>query len=235
MIEVCGGAVAEQARQIERPAVATPWEGVYSGLFADTFYLAGNRYTASKSSCCGTSFQSVGTVAADGDRLHFEPSFKHPWRNYEKTYRRIRWGTKAYLVEEGEMLDFCALVNGVWKFDRFASLTVDGDFHVERPELPREFEPYLLEAPVHGRVVKADEPVGRSPIVTLDIGSEVGLRVGHRLRDCHPFRHALVLDSVEAGRAVGHLERWNPEFPEPVGECYRSTDEPDECPHKASR
>ena len=181
-----------------------PWAGQYSwssGLSGVTLTLApDNGFTVRQIGDIGLGDQNHGTVEWDGNRLKLSLAFAVEEGNRSRVhateYVPIRWGERVYLIHPDRIIGFCDNVNSGWEP---RNNMVPSIFFLRRgdekkaatgkPELPKEFMPYLRgEEPIIATVVSVrdiqeeEEPVGSVPrskaTVVVDKGKVDGLLPG---------------------------------------------------------
>jgi hypothetical protein len=92
----------------------------------------------------------------------------------------VRWGNRGYLIEESQWLTFVNYVNSGWgprESEQGQFFFREGDSGRQaagRPAVPDAWRAFLLEKPVCGHVLRVLD--GNK--AELDLGSNVGLRVG---------------------------------------------------------
>ena len=157
-----------------------PWAGVYStgaGLEGFTLTLAPeNGFTVIDWSDIGRYDQNHGTVDWDGDRIKLSLAFAVDSdttrfaRIHASEYILIRWGERVYLVPPDQMMRFVNDVNsmdavnsgravrpGIGPGGIFLRSGDDKKAVSGKPELPEEFMPYLLDAPINVTIVSVKD------------------------------------------------------------------------------
>jgi len=186
-----------------------PWAGQYSwssGLSGVTLTLApDNGFTVRQIADIGLMDQNHGTVEWDGDRIKLTFAFDweddvvrasgNPLNIHISEYKPIRWEERVYLIPLDRIIPFCDAVNAGREPRNHV---IGGTFFLRRddekktvtgkPELPKEFMPYLRgEEPIIATVVsikdvQEEERVGstiqRKATVVVDKGKADGLLPG---------------------------------------------------------
>jgi len=180
-----------------------PWAGQYyqgSGLSGVTLTLApDNGFTVRLTGDVGLMDQNHGTVEWDGNRLKFSLAFAVEEGNRSQVhateYVPIRWGERVYLIPPDRIIGFCDAANSGREPRNnmvpslfFLRRGDEKKAATGKPELPKEFMPYLRgEEPIIATVVSVrdiqeEEPVGSVPrskaTVVVDKGKVDGLLPG---------------------------------------------------------
>jgi len=183
-----------------------PWAGRYyfgDGLGANVSLTLApeNGFTVTWHGCLGLYDQNHGTVAMDGDRLKFSFAFDVESGyigDYASEYLPIRWGERLYLIPASNtgIVQFCNAINA----GNESRCGVHGRFFLRRgdekkeakgkPELPKEFMPYLLDKLVDATIVSIkdvrEDRVGKIATVVIDKGKTAGLLPGMELYVVRP-------------------------------------------------
>ena len=159
---------------------------------------ANGHYSYSWQSHDGGYQRDEGTAEVVDDFLSLHPqkteTNRPSGRNPQARLLAVRWGTRFYLVPDGEILDFCDWVNlglepreGMYgRFYLRMVLTeelIEGreELRLEAagglPELPTRWAPYLLKRPLQGEVIE----VLKDEQAIIDLGLGEGLKVGMEL------------------------------------------------------
>lgn len=123
----------------------------------------------------------------------------------------VDWGDRRYMIPSSQMIPFCNAVNHGGPVDFPSRPTGESDRRAapwafrnwERPEelpsVPEEYRPFLLERPLHARILRTSEP------------DEVG-----EYASGEPEYH--VLAEIDVGRSAGLLPgmTWVPEHGRPI-------------------
>jgi hypothetical protein len=138
---------------------------------------------------------------------------EEPFKPFTATLKVFRWGQRTYLLDEDQFTHFVRAINlgfepravdGYRAYFPFFLKEGDENLPVDGPPpVPKEFLSNLLPAPITA-IVTHIELAGNRKLVTIDRGSEDGLRVGLPLVVVSPepyyFDH-LEIVSVEARTA----------------------------------
>jgi len=201
-------AIIEAKRQTITNEIAQlkdhPWAGRYyygDGLGANVWLTLAseNGFTVTWYGCLGLYDQNHGTVAMDGNHIKFSFTFDMESGyigNYASERIPIRWGERLYLIPTDGIVRFCNAINS-GKEPRNGPhgqfFLRRGDWEKEapgKPELPKEFMPYLLDKPVDAAIVSIkntrEERVGKIATVVMDKGKEAGLLPGMELSVVRP-------------------------------------------------
>ncbi|HKO56856.1 MAG TPA: hypothetical protein VJ276_13360 [Thermoanaerobaculia bacterium] len=124
--------------------------------------------------CLGVYGSAHGQWRLEGDRLHLiakgQPDGMAERMPLE--YVVVRWGPRTYLVEAEEVVAFCNLINQKWepRDESFGMVYLrDHDWDLlatGRPQLPKQYQPYILDHPVRARVIDRNR---------IDAGASEGL------------------------------------------------------------
>ena len=179
--------------------------------------------------CLGLYDRNYGTVVVANEKPCETITFKSTRVGYKGSAPEkvlIRWGERRYLVAADDVVGFCNQVNQ----GREPRANVHGATFMrsgdERkkveglPELPEQYRDYLLKAPVTASVVEIGQTASRPSViddkfydtqVTLDAGSDQGLKVGMELLVIKP--EVVLLDSariteVKKQRSIAVMNRF---------------------------
>jgi hypothetical protein len=147
--------------------------------------LADGRFSSRASGCLGDYGRSLGHAKqADGLLvLSFSKGPEGEPSGRSTEFLPILWGGRAYLISKGEILDFCNAVNqgSEPRDDAYGLIYLRADDWKKKvaglPELPSEWQSYLLKAPVSGKVVEVLPDGG----ARISLGSKDGIRQGMEL------------------------------------------------------
>lgn len=180
------------------------WAGEYyagDGLGVNTTLLLAPRsgYVFEWHGCLGLYDRNYGSVTSTDRSLRLSFTFdnvREGFRGIAPELTVVRWGARRYLVPTDDVIGFC---NDVNQGDE-PRTDVHGRYLLRRgdeskkvsgsPELPLEDRACLLASPVEANVLTVGASTLRSSIaewkfkdtpVTLDAGSERGLRIGMEL------------------------------------------------------
>jgi hypothetical protein len=197
------------------------WAGQYyfgDGLGANVTLTVApeNGFTITWFGCLGLYDQNHGTVEWDGNIVKF--SFAFPVKDgyigrYASEYKPIRWGERVYLIPTDEIIDFCNAINSRSEPRNGAHgffFLRDGDEKKQakgKPELPKEFMPYLLDKPVDAKIVSikdvreeqrkdvcGEDYIRRTVTVVVNKGKRDGLLPGMEL---HVTKPDMIFDEVK--------------------------------------
>lgn len=135
------------------------WAGEYS--FGDGLGVNINLYIAPNSGflftwygCMGKYDQNFGDVKALDDKLVLNYKLPGSFASYSNELLTIKWGELLFLLPSNKIIDFCNIVNNDLDPRRFFLLkkTDKNKSLVGKPNLPSEFNKYLLEKPIKGEI-----------------------------------------------------------------------------------
>lgn len=136
--------------------------------------------------CLGVYDRNKGMVKVTDECIELMPKGKNMRNGFRGTpalFMPIRWSNRVYLVPKDEIVDFCSCVNSGREprnrpHGRFYLRRMDWEKQVVgRPNLPAEFQEYLLKTSVSGTIVAlVDAQTG-----IINLGSKDGLRNGMTL------------------------------------------------------
>jgi hypothetical protein len=216
---------AEQAANSKRNRIRAkietlgdhPWAGEYyegDGLGANIVVILAPEagYVYEWHGCLGLYDRNYGSVTEKGGKLVFSFEFengKNGLRGMAPELAPVRWGDRRYLIPTGDVVGFCNSVNqgaeprsGSYGL-HLLRLGDEGKAVTGRPNVPKEFQSYLLPEPVEAKVVTVGVTEARTSWagwdvrdtpLTLDAGAKRGLKVGMELFVTEPDS---VLDSVK--------------------------------------
>ena len=183
-----------------------PWAGQYFFGFRDgrnaTLTLAPeNGFTMIGYDRWELDFLDHGTVDWDGKHIRLNCTFdvKSGTIDGEPIKRKpIRWGERVYLIPTFRIIDFCNAINSGWEprnctHGRFYLRRGDEEKEVSgKPELPKEFMPYLLDKPIGATIVSVKDIRERDRFwniatFVVDKGQNDGLLPGMELHVVRPF------------------------------------------------
>jgi hypothetical protein len=186
------------------------------GMWDDSLTIDAAGGMSRRYSSDGGAFTLAGTAQLSGTKVCILPTESHGNSSWsDPCFQIVPWGRRLYLVEASRMLQFCNAVNageeprtgdlgstlmreGGWKKG------VDG-----KPEVSSEWRPFLLPAPVFGRVT-AD---AGDRDLWISLGASSGMRAGMQLYLVNvptggkPARQDVAIDviSVEQDRSLARL------------------------------
>lgn len=133
--------------------------------------------------CLGTYDENNGPYRLEKGVVVLSPELHSVRKNFKGMpfqYWPVNWGPRLYLIPKKEMLEF---VNGINQGNEPRN-SAHGRFYLREgdekkpvngfPGLPAEWPDYLLEAPLTGSVIKAQD----RKKITLNIGKKHGLKEG---------------------------------------------------------
>lgn len=133
-------------------------------------------------------------------------------------YFLIPWGEELYLVPPEKMMAFCDDFNsGSEPFFFFRKMEKDSGLHPKLagiPEVPDEYEKYLLKKPLDAEILSIGEPKEDAFPVTLNGGSRDGLYAGMKLWvtasvDSKTRMNFLEITTVSETQAEGIFRRYS--------------------------
>jgi hypothetical protein len=133
--------------------------------------------------CVGTYDDNDGTFRRVNDYLVMSPTkpiADDSSSGMATKFLLVGWGKRQYLIPDDDLLKFCNYINqGMEPRDgAYGSFFMRrGDWErpvTDIPILPKQYEKYLLAAPLHGTIVKLIDELQ----ATVDLGATDGIRVG---------------------------------------------------------
>ena len=210
------GLVARTPLPADRPVAGTYSLSDGFDLLASITLRETGEFVFSWEGCTGPIASATGVYTADDLTVRLTPhesSFRQDIRTFSSRLLRVRWGPRDYLIPEERMLEFANAVNagieprtpgfGLFYLRNAGTAPLVGGL----PDLPAVWRPYLLPAPLRGRVTRVLQRETRHlrPIVVIDAGSSAGLRPGMTLFAFNPRRPSfgayLVITSVSENTA----------------------------------
>lgn len=217
-----------------------PWAGEYyagDGLgVGTTLAVAPDAgYVFEWHGCLGLYDRNYGVANWEAGRLRLSFTFENKQKGFQGIAPElvpVAWGPRHYLVPTAEMIEFCNAINdgsepraqknGIF----FLREGDEAKEAVGSPALPEEIRGYLLPAPVTANVTAVGAYATRPSIieakfkltpVTIDAGSNQGLRVGMKLVATSPDTavETVQLTRVEATRSEGTVSQFGEELPGP--------------------
>src|SRR5438034_3584564 len=181
------------------------WAGEYyagDGLGVNTSVVIApeSGYVFEWHGCLGLYDRNYGTVAWTNGRVRLSFTFENQRKGFQGIAPElipISWGSRHYLIPADDVIGFCNSVNEGRepRAGTFGSyLLRKGDENktvVNLPKVPAEFRPYLMDKPVEATIIAVSPYTTRPSVaewkfkdtpVTLDAGTNKGLRVGMELR-----------------------------------------------------
>lgn len=172
--------------------------------------------------CLGLYDCNMGEVAQAGDRLQLSFVYENRqegFRGLATEFLIVRWGERRYLVAADDVVGFCNEINAgseprAHVYGRHFLRQGDETVPVTGfPELPSEYDGYLLEEPLGASIVSVGPSTARpskadfhfvDTSLVLDTGEQGGLRAGMRLFVMEPdgLVESVTVTAVEADRAV---------------------------------
>lgn len=229
-----------------------PWAGEYykgDGLGENCHLSISPRqgYVFEWHGCLGLYDRNCGSLSVQGHELQLQytlPSQRRRGLGLAPILVPVTWGDRHYLVPNDEIIEFCNAVNigseRGWESGRFflrrgdPTETPTGDPHV-----PEEFKPYLLQKPIDAKILSVGKYTTEPSVVewkfkitpvTIDAGSDSGLRVGMKLRVLEPptpsAHQTVEITKVEQNRSEGVVEQMGEDEPDPVVGSRISTRDP---------
>jgi len=203
-----------------------PWAGQYyygyaGGVVAFLTLAPDNGFTIIGYDYGNLTHLDHGPVVWDGTHIKLTYTFdlKGGYIDDEAIKRKpIRWGERVYLIPTYRIIEFCNEINSGWE----PRSRMDGRFYLRqddwtkeapgKPELPKEFMPYLLDEPVEATIasVKNTREANRDwniATVLVDKGKNDGLLPGMELHVVKPVVSGtrVKLTKVEETQSVGEL------------------------------
>ena len=114
------------------------------------------NFTCQWTGCTGPVAQAFGKSNLSNEEIHLIPSGKRDQQ--AQVLVPVRWGARLYLIEKGNLLDFCNDINAGTepRKDIHGRCYIrEGDEKKQTsgyPELPQEWRGFMLQKPVHGSV-----------------------------------------------------------------------------------
>ncbi|REK11910.1 MAG: hypothetical protein DWQ37_12875 [Planctomycetota bacterium] len=182
--------------------------------------------------CLGLYDRNYGDVTRDGDRVRLQFEFENDQQGFSGISPEllpIRWGDRHYLIPPGDVVAFCNAVNDGREprdagWGGFLLRVGDEAKPVKGfPRVPARYAAYLLAKPVRAEIVAIGKSTpaqdafsGRATQVTINKGTNAGLRVGMTLHVTEPDtvdRVEIVKSEPEQSQAV--ITQWPEDGPEP--------------------
>lgn len=184
------------------------------------------RFKYEWTGCLGTYDQAEGTYKIHDKMLVLEPkgAVESGCRIDLKNFHIIRWDQLIYLVPESDMLDFCNSINQGLEPSQYG-----GSFYLHRksrgkrpkgfPKLPGNWNNFLLETPVSGKILNV---TGNNAF--LDAGTNKGVQTGMLFTAAgHGSKRwgELTIISVSADRSMAAVENMLDDKIK-IGDCFSS-------------
>jgi hypothetical protein len=196
--------------------------------------------------CLGLYDRNYGTVTATNGVIRLACAFENQQKGFQgiaPALVPIAWGSRHYLVPATEVIDFCNSVNdgGEPRTDMHGTFFLrTGDEKkavAGLPQVPAAFRGYLLVKPVEATIIRVGSSTTRPSVadwkfkdtpVTLDAGTNAGLRVGMELVVTEPSNmvESVRISKVTADRAEGVMTQIGEEEPGPQMGWRLSTQAP---------
>lgn len=155
--------------------------------------------------CLGLYDRNYGAVTFTNGRIRLSftlPNVRKGFQGVAPEFIPVLWGPRHYLVPSDDVVGFCNNVNQRSEPRSGAR----GTYFLRRgdekekaygsPELPDEFQQYILSTPIQAAIVNVSHYTTRPSVgdwkfkdtlVTLSVGANKGLRVGMELVVTEPF------------------------------------------------
>jgi hypothetical protein len=199
------------------------WAGEYyagDGLGVNTSVVIAPKsgYVFEWHGCLGLYDRNYGAVVWTNDRIRLSFTFDNQRKGFQGIAEElipVSWGSRRYLIPADDLIGFCNNVNK-------GSEPRNGShgFHLLRrgdekktvtgfPQVPEEYRQYLLATPIEGTIIAVGPYTTRPSVldwkfkdtpVTIDAGSQQGLRVGMELVVTKPR------ETVESARITKVVE-----------------------------
>ena len=133
--------------------------------------------------CLGTYDENEGTYSYEQGVLVLfpkRPNIREGFKGTPTHFFPISWGVRLYLIPQDQMLDFVNVINQGReprkdKLGNFYLREGDEKKPVEGiPVLPSQWNDYLLQKPIEGKVIKVE----RRKVAIVNVGKKNGLKVG---------------------------------------------------------
>ena len=182
-----------------------PWAGVYAHGMHPGAYMeiavapkAGFAYTYKSTDLFyggGPALfnQNYGKATWEDGRLKLSPSLADDDRTdgqdydpFSTEFVLIPWGDQLCLIPADRIINFCNAVNSGFVICFFRDFHYGTRRPTEKPDVPEEFKPYLLEKPIEGQVISVGETkeyrerswTTKETVVKVDKGSQDGILPG---------------------------------------------------------
>jgi hypothetical protein len=171
--------------------------------------------------CLGLYDRNFGAVTFTNNRIQLSFTFPNERKGFQgiaPEFIPVIWKSRHYLVPADDMIGFCNHVNE----GEEPRAAVRGFYFLRRgdekkavdglPKVPGEFQPYLLMHPIHATITNVAPYLTRPSIadwkfkdtlVTLNIGTKAGLRIGMELVVTQP------INIVESVRITKVEDTWS--------------------------
>jgi len=182
------------------------WAGEYYyrlGLGDVSLAVAPNSgFVFTERGCLSLCVLNYGQVDFSGNTLRLLFTYSYQRKSFKgippSGFIPVQWGQRHYLIPADAVIEFANAVNEgteplPWDGRSHQFLLKRGDenkFVEGKPPLPEPYRAYLLEKPVHARIISVGENRVEGSIrltsVILDAGEADGVKKGMELYVCHP-------------------------------------------------
>jgi hypothetical protein len=196
--------------------------------------------------CLGLYDRNYGSATWSDGRIRLSFTFDNKrggFRGIAPVFIPVSWGPRRYLIPEDDAVGFCNSVND----GREPRMGIHGFYLLRRgdekkdvagfPNVPDRFRAYLLTEPIEATIVAVGAVTIRPSVaewkfkdtaVTLDAGTEKGVRVGMELVVTQPEHtvQSVQITKVEVQRSEAIMTQIGEEQPAPEAGWRVSTEAP---------
>jgi hypothetical protein len=219
---------------------AHEWAGEYyagNGMGVNTSLAIAPKsgYVFEWHGCMGLYDRNYGAVTSAGGRIRLAFTFENKREGFQGIAPElvpISWGSRHYLIPADDIVGFCNNVNEGREprngSHGFYLLREEDEVKAVSglPNVPREYESYLLAKPIEATIIAVGKHTTRPSLadwnfkdtpVTIDAGSQHGLRVGMELFVIEPRDgvDSIEITKVEQSRSEGVMSQAGEDEPGP--------------------
>lgn len=158
-------------------------------------------------------------------------------RHFRSVYVPVHWESRAYLVGEEDLPEFCSMVNGATylPFAIFYKVEALSEY-VAEPTVPKAYKKYLLEEPIHTKAIAIGPTLPGEFTssyglvrVTLNVGTKDGIYEGSVLARCGKGHDDVRIESATLDESVA-VYRGSTDEPLPtLAWCFTTGGPETEC------